>query len=216
MNATVRSFVCLFTLGVVTPISGEALKNSDPANPALAVHLLNQADVPEPIVSDAKIHVSRIFTNAGIDVKWEGSEALDVTVVLAGLHDEHVLDPNNDGRTGTAVGSNGAGSRRAYILTERVKEQSWSLVKEMISTRALYELPMLMNRKTMEALLLGHVIAHEVGHLLLPSGAHTAGGIMTPYLRREDLRLAVDGQLRFLPAQGEWMRKVLRGYRPPK
>jgi hypothetical protein len=216
MNVTARTFICLVSLGLLTPINSQALTSPDAANPAIIIHLLNQGGVPEQIVSDAKSHVTRIFGSSGIDVKWEGSGALDVTVVLARLDDEHVLDPGNDGRTGTALSNNGAGIRRAYILSERVKEQSWSLIKEMVSTRAMYELPMLMNRKTMESLLLGHVIAHEVGHLLLPNGSHSAQGIMAPYMRRRDLRLAVNGQLRFQPRQGEWMRNVLRSHDRPE
>jgi hypothetical protein len=215
MNVTARAFTCLVSFGLLTPINGQALTSPDVVKPAIIIHLLNQGSVPEQILSNARSHVSRIFGSSGIDVKWAGSGALDVTVVLAGVDDEHVLDPGNDGRTGSALSNNGRGIRRAYILSERVKEQSWSLIKEVTSTRAMYELPVLMNRKTMESLLLGHVIAHEVGHLLLPSGSHSVQGIMAPYMRREDLRLAVSGQLRFLPRQGEWMRNVLRGHERP-
>ncbi len=41
-----------------------------------------------------------------------------------------------------------------------------------------------------EAMLLGYVIAHELGHLLLPPGYHSAYGIMQGRLNYEDLSQA--------------------------
>ena len=42
--------------------------------------------------------------------------------------------------------------------------------------------------------LLGRVVAHEVGHALLLTKAHTAGGLMNPSLEAADVRLSLDGQ----------------------
>ena len=42
--------------------------------------------------------------------------------------------------------------------------------------------------------LLGRVVAHEIGHALLLTKAHTAGGLMNPTLEATDVRLSLDGQ----------------------
>jgi hypothetical protein len=56
------------------------------------------------------------------------------------------------------------------------------------------------------ACVLGHVVAHEIGHLLLPFAAHSAGGIMKARL---DPRLAAIGGLFFTADQAEDIRAKL-------
>ena len=47
--------------------------------------------------------------------------------------------------------------------------------------------------------MLGYVIAHELGHLLLPPKSHSLNGLMRDMI---DLQLASERQLRFTPEQG--------------
>jgi hypothetical protein len=54
--------------------------------------------------------------------------------------------------------------------------------------------------------MLGYVIAHELGHLLLPPKSHSVEGVMRGMI---DLQLAAAKQLRFTPEQGELMRRKL-------
>ena len=44
---------------------------------------------------------------------------------------------------------------------------------------------------------MGHAIAHEVGHLLLPRGTHGPAGLMRGTWGMEDMRDAVQGHLGF-------------------
>ena len=67
------------------------------------------------------------------------------------------------------------------------------------------------------AILLGMVMAHEMGHLLLGSDSHSPTGIMRPGWTREDYGLAsqgplfaTQGQLLFTPRQGEQIRREVR------
>jgi hypothetical protein len=53
---------------------------------------------------------------------------------------------------------------------------------------------------------LGHLVAHELGHLLLPEGAHSKRGIMRCPLNREDWQAAGKGILLFTTEQGERLR----------
>src|SRR5262249_17293735 len=57
--------------------------------------------------------------------------------------------------------------------------------------------------------LLAHVIAHELGHVLLRSGEHAKNGIMRARWDRADWRLVSAGILRFTPDQRERMRAEL-------
>ena len=66
------------------------------------------------------------------------------------------------------------------------------------------------NVRPVEASMLGHVMAHEIGHLLLGSNAHSRHGIMQARWKRDQLRSIATGGLLFTPEQAVEMRsKVL-------
>jgi hypothetical protein len=51
--------------------------------------------------------------------------------------------------------------------------------------------------------ILGCVIAHELGHLLLGSNSHSGSGIMQPRWERRQVRQAMTGDLLFTSAQAK-------------
>lgn len=57
---------------------------------------------------------------------------------------------------------------------------------------------------------LGTIIAHELGHLLLPSGAHSETGLMRPSWQLLDFRGVDSEQWRFTPEQAHAVRRRLR------
>jgi hypothetical protein len=59
------------------------------------------------------------------------------------------------------------------------------------------------------ARVLGHVMAHELGHLLLGSNAHSLQGIMSPHWQGDELYLASRGALLFSEQQARCMRERL-------
>ena len=62
--------------------------------------------------------------------------------------------------------------------------------------------------------LLGSVMAHELGHLLLGSNSHSRAGIMRARWQGEEVNLLSRGNLRFTREQGEHMRGKLNPVRP--
>src|SRR5687767_11275528 len=63
--------------------------------------------------------------------------------------------------------------------------------------------------------LLGHVMAHEMGHLLLPYGAHALAGLMRPEWDRSQVKSAAAGLLTFTPDQAALIRNRLRASASP-
>jgi hypothetical protein len=59
-------------------------------------------------------------------------------------------------------------------------------------------------------LILGHFIAHELGHLILGPGGHSASGIMRTPWRESEFTAASRGALRFSYSEGEKIRARLR------
>jgi hypothetical protein len=58
-------------------------------------------------------------------------------------------------------------------------------------------------------ILLGHVMAHEIGHLLLGTNSHSSLGIMRAHWGRQDLEKANQNGLVFTPEEGKAMREKL-------
>jgi hypothetical protein len=52
-------------------------------------------------------------------------------------------------------------------------------------------------------------MAHEIGHLLLPSGSHSSRGLMRGDWNLEDLRQVDRRRLKFSAREGELIRDVL-------
>jgi hypothetical protein len=61
--------------------------------------------------------------------------------------------------------------------------------------------------------MLGAAIAHELGHLFLPSGGHSARGLMRAPWDRVDILNADGPGLRFTPEQGALIRARLESPR---
>jgi|RhiMetdeSRZDD1v2_1073273.scaffolds.fasta_scaffold18394_5 hypothetical protein len=64
--------------------------------------------------------------------------------------------------------------------------------------------------KTPFELVMGIIVSHEMGHLLLPGQPHSLAGIMHAQLRANDWRLAAQGQLGFTVSQS---RLIITGVR---
>ncbi|MEZ5360760.1 MAG: hypothetical protein R2748_00055 [Bryobacterales bacterium] len=58
-----------------------------------------------------------------------------------------------------------------------------------------------------EAVLLGHAIAHEVGHLLLGRNSHSVSGLMAAKWEGAALVMAGHGRLAFLSAEADEVRR---------
>jgi hypothetical protein len=56
------------------------------------------------------------------------------------------------------------------------------------------------------AVILGHVLAHETGHLLLGADSHSVSGIMHVPWRVKDLEIMAEGRMLFTPGEARRMR----------
>jgi hypothetical protein len=173
----------------------------------LSLHLINMAGISETLVTTAKKQVDGTFKDAGITLAWDRPNGLELTVVLVDSGKSH-LDPFGRGMKGLAIGSRGQGARRAYVFVDRIRDEAQRLFQSAIGSPGAFD-PRALDREMTEGLILGLVIAHEAGHLLLPDNAHTATGIMASRIDNGALDRAFDGNLHFLPKQVEYIRMVL-------
>ena len=176
------------------------------AEPSLQItaRVYNYAVVSRGTLLGAERESSRIFREAGVEVEWLdcptshaeeekypgcqaplGAMAVDLRVVPASMAER--LRSNGE-EAGMALASGRAGSASAaWVFYQRVEELAES-------------------RVAAPSQILGHAIAHEIGHLLLGPNSHARTGIMRGNWNRKYLQEASCGQLLFTRDQAERIR----------
>ena len=168
-------------------------------NRCLSIFVYNDAQVSEGILAGAEVRAAMIFSRSGFDLNWvnpghEGSEhASSLCSEIGGPSHlvlriiPHVASSTSDAAFGVAfLGPDGTG-RYGDVFWERV----WDL-----HTNYKVDVPPI----------LGSVMAHEIGHLLLGSHSHAISGIMRGHWESCELRQIAMGTLLFLPWEEHRMR----------
>lgn len=167
----------------------------EPPLPAIAVHVQDYAATKGATLAEAQRLTDRIFADVGVRLVWtttpDAPPDLHVRerVTLLLLSDEMSRLKIAAERLAPAVlAQTPRGSRRIYVLSGRVQEAS-----------RLHSRP--------PAVMLGVIIAHELGHVLLPPG-HSPRGVM-----RNAAYLA-NSASRFTAREGAAIREKLAGRAP--
>jgi hypothetical protein len=148
-------------------LTGETTRAGERATLTVVLHVNNLAGTAGADLDRAYAEAGRIFGDIGVRLLWldisEGPNAgtceglgLSVSLLPPHLVREAVSQRGGDGVLGAAVRSAGF----ALIYSERISA---------LAPRKLIA----------EGLLLGRVIAHEIGHLLLRTPYHSSTGLMT-------------------------------------
>ena len=181
-----------FTVALFT--AGQAPAAQDEPK-ALILHVDNYARIPPALLARAEAVAARVYAAAGVRTTWvHGDDEADARDA-GGLHLRVLLlcnDMTNRKVTAehigdTVLGRAGREAGRAYIFTRRVVDAA------------------LRHGKSFDVVL-GRVIAHEVGHLLLPKGSHSVNGIM-----RENVNVSNNRLDTFTPPQASEILMALNG-----
>ncbi len=167
----------------------------------LTVRIYNYAGVPAGVLSHAEKETDRVFAQTGIQLSWASCAVSDRDfanapasfVACSRASDAPIIkiqsQPNGARRAGPVAGV--ALEDRVAIWYNQVREIS---ADHGISSDVL----------------LGHVMAHELGHVLLGDNSHSSEGIMIAAFRDKELRRAQKGTLLFTAQQGARVRAKLR------
>jgi hypothetical protein len=183
---------CLI-LGVV--LTGSAAER----NPVLTIQVNNLAEVGRMTLVQAEETATGIFQKTGVETRWiepAAGESFPLShiqlKILPSLVSIGVGLP--DKAMGLAPGS-GPDRQSVYVFYDRVQALA---KKHGADTHAD------------AAQILGHAIAHEIGHLLLNDQNHSAIGIMRGDWNLWDLRNASYGYLLFTPQQAKAIQQEAR------
>jgi hypothetical protein len=160
MSSTPRYVITLTVLAILVT----AQLFAEDTDLQIVVHVDNYARILGPDRLVAKDVATRIYAKAGVRIVWAtGNDKTDAP----GLHVRVQLLPSDmamrkiktDGLANTVYGVAARGAGRAYIFTHRIASQA---LRHGDDFRRL----------------LGQIMAHEVGHLVLPAHSHSDNGIM--------------------------------------
>ncbi len=166
-------------------IVGTAVAAETPEPATIRLQLRNEAKVPEAVLDESRQEVGRIFARAGFEVIWTDAEpGLTVSIGL------------------DALGYDRAASQ---VMGVAVPAKSGATVQVFIRQVWLFARTYRVGRGAM----LGHVIAHEVGHVLLATHFHSATGLMRGAWDDAQMRDLASGDLTFTDGQARRIRAAV-------
>lgn len=163
----------------------------------ITILVYNNAEVPADTLARAEDEAARIFRHAGIETVWLDCPADDFAPKHAPCPSPSALSP------GLRVQS------RFQLVPNAVRRDAMGFSTGYLATISLAYAEDLA-RSGMGAVheILGHVAAHEVGHVLLGTG-HTVSGIMRARWSLDDWTLLRQRRLFFTSQQAHFLRNEL-------
>jgi hypothetical protein len=162
--------------------------------PTINVRLYDYAGVPEDVIEKAEVEAQRVLGMAGVEIRFMSYVVRDGQIdrrrptVIAPITSTPLLITVVPRDTlGVATGAHSLGyaiiegqpANRAFVLYDRVRQH------------------FLKHPRTAEFRVLGHVIAHEIAHLLLGDLRHSARGMMAAPWREKEMLQIEQGMLEF-------------------
>jgi hypothetical protein len=185
------------------PLSAATPSPSGSSANIVNVSVYNDTGAPADLLVQAESIATRVFEQAGVRVKW-----INCPVVVPGLPDseicrkaifptyfqQRIVSPHpglSESSFGVSYLSPEGIGCYSYIFYARIAEQH-------------------RRNEQNAAVLLGHVMAHEIAHLLLGTNSHSPSGIMHAHWYHQELAAADKGLLLFTPDQARAMTERLR------
>ena len=153
--------------------------------PTLRLQLRSEVRLPDDVLKTSQREVAQIFARAGFQVMWtDEAPRFTVTIVADVLGFARAASPVMGAVSPTAHGP----IAQAFFRQVGAFARAYGVDQGTV---------------------LGHVIAHEVGHLLLATASHSPTGLMRGEWDAAQLRDAARGRLTFTEAQARRIRTVV-------
>jgi hypothetical protein len=172
--------------------------------PHLQVSLFNDAVVPPEVLAQAQFRASAVLAQAGVEVDWldcPPANKLDFAPVVTPC--SAVAWPRHLSvrivRRGITVGADTFG--QAFQDESGCGAYANVYYQNLVASPGHPELG--------DGEMLGYVIAHELGHLLLGLHSHSDSGVMQAHWRGPVLQAAAKAALFFTPSQAAAIRSRL-------
>lgn len=187
----------------MVPVAPHSIEAADPV-PKFTVIVFNYAEAPADVLAEAQGFAQKVFQHAGVGIEWiepssvatqrESDTSRNGLRLVMRIVPNSMIVPGanqNDLLGFSLVSTDGGVGFTAGAYYERVQQFSVQLGGDT-------------------ALVLGYVIAHELGHLLLGANSHLRSGIMSYPFEHRELLLAAQNRLHFTPPQAKRIRERLQ------
>lgn len=167
---------------LAVPADGAA---DPPPHATIRLQLRSEVNVSDEVLQESRREVARIFAHAGVEVIWAGTAPrYAVTIVADVLGYDRAASP--------AMGMVSPTNRGpiAHVFLRQVR--AFARIHDVD-----------------QSVVLGHVIAHEVGHLLLATASHSSTGLMRGEWDGAQMRDVGRGGLTFTDRQAHAIRAVV-------
>jgi predicted aspartyl protease len=180
------------------------------APPLVTISVFDRANVPTEVLTAAEEEARRIFLHAGVETKWQNcskllavgqSKAMPCGTAGAEHLVVEILPRANSQRLlfhlevlGTATLMDKGQGFYCYLFYDRIKRLAGE-------------------RRLLQRILLGDVLAHETGHLMLGSNSHSLTGLMSGHWSGDGLRRVSQRGMFFDPSESRLMRQRLNANR---
>ena len=174
--------------------------------PDVRIRIHDYARIADDVLAQAQERVTDIYKTIGVQLRWQITlcppdpsapaaatltDASDFVLILLSPHMSRRLKVAPD-VLGMAVVPPQGGGRIAYVLFDRITRVARAARSDVTDV-------------------LGRVIAHEIGHLMLPDGSHSGNGLMRAEWNIKELQRPRHSAFEFTVPQGETIRRRLRG-----
>jgi hypothetical protein len=171
-------------------------------NPTITILVYNLANTPRDILGEAEREAGRILSQAGVGVHWFDCSAGHSDVVSQDICQEG-WGPIN---IGLRVLAKPTGSRKP-----QGEPFGFAIPPSLASAYYDHRARFISNEFGMGlSLILGCIMAHEIGHLLLAPNCHSAEGVMQAEWGQRQLRQALMKDLRFSAQQSRLIQEEVR------
>jgi len=173
--------------------------------PTITVLLYNYASLTPGTIDIIEHEVDSIFLSTGVGIDWIEVPALPLKA------NRNLAPAHSAGPSRIAI--------RLFsgFMTSRLKPRAQELGRALLAANDEFGVVadvfadltkrFCVGRESSHGLVLGVVVAHELGHLLLGAGAHSPGGIMQAGWHPREIDKALQGHLLFTHSQCRQIRE---------
>ena len=203
MSRRHETFAVVLLIGIFSlPAIAQKPQEAAAPNSVITISVHDYADVPLLRLAAAEVEARRIFGLSGIKTVWlscspklEESEPADCSTVDA----THLVLKILSGKTANHMRDRNDVLGNALLADDGVGYYAYAFLDHIDMSERHLGFPVL-----------GYVLAHEIGHLLLGSNCHSVSGLMSPHWNGPELRRISEGNLLFLPNESRMLRQRLR------
>ena len=195
------------TLTVLWNVQPSASVESEGA--AVRIRILDYARIPKHVIAQAQRRATDIYRTIGVQIRWQATvrpreasslspeslaEPSDFAIIVLSQDMSRCQSVAPD-VVGMAIVPPQGGGRIAYVLFDRVRLVARAAQSDVTD-------------------ILGMVMAHEIGHLMLPYGSHSDNGLMRADWNVKELHRPMRAAFDFTIQQGHMIRSHLRQWAP--